>query len=1071
VGTIKDHVQILRDDQTLLPGNEPTFSIPAHAATHELGGSDQIDGPIGIEYIEFDLSPSAVGASEGRLIWNDDDKTLNLGMAGGTVNMQIGQENLIRAQNTSGGPIGNGQVVYISGGTGSQATIALGDADIIGSAHVIGVATEDIASSQFGYVTTFGLVREVNTNGMAAGSVLYLSQTTGAFTTTKPLSPAFGVIIGQVIRSHATEGVIFVTIGVIPRIEDLSGVVSLGLYGFPNQTDTTVAFDDTTYTFTLGDAGSGWAYWRDGAYCPITGDKTVTLAGSPPTAGTYFIYIDDQVGTLTASTSSWTLQDTKVPVAIITWDDTATPKYWPAEERHQSLMLRQNHWLHHFTDGTEVLSGGAVSGYVVPGGGPSGDTDNTFAISQVDMADEDIPLTLAALPDPNGTDLDYIAYYRTGASAWSWEQSEVPFRYTPAGYIQWDNAGTMTQGQNNKYYNWYLCFTHYAGQARFLCVPGQSEFSSALSAYSESIDDLDLSGFDPQELVFAYQLTFLTNSGYSTKGKCKLNRAPFRLNVSRISASASGGSVDHNTTLGLQGGNGVDEFYHLNATTHGFLTDTQILAPDGAVGGPGIAFLGDPDTGFYRSSSGIVRFSSNNSNTVIFDSGGVYSKVNLTADGNVVLNSGGSIVTTSNGDLTLAPNGTGKVIVAPSGLANILEISDGGSITTTNNGDLTLAPNGTGSVLLPDGAVGSPDLLLSGDPQLLNGGTIGSTNNGDISLVPDGTGIVKVGSGSPTYASTSGDLFVQGRLEADGVTYAQGGLQIFSYGLVRDGVFLQFGTSSDTAISYQTAQTPDALALGVGTDSNGFIICQKADMGYDFAHAAELDPTLFIQSRTQSATEFLKLQHNTSTALISSGDALTLTTSSNNDLSLNPNGTGDLLGYSNSGTLSFSLDGATGIHSFPETSRFAANRSTTQSITSGTSNIIRFLTEEYDNRSEYDNTDVAGTGGIFTATEAGLYVVTWRVGTQSTAWAVADSVFTFLSYNGSTSTTATTNRRGERWVCDAALTDTIQVGGAAQIYLSATDTLRIALYYSRAAGNITTLANGQVNRFEVVKVA
>ena len=41
--TIKDHVQILQSGTTLISGNEADFSWPKHAATHESGGTDEID--------------------------------------------------------------------------------------------------------------------------------------------------------------------------------------------------------------------------------------------------------------------------------------------------------------------------------------------------------------------------------------------------------------------------------------------------------------------------------------------------------------------------------------------------------------------------------------------------------------------------------------------------------------------------------------------------------------------------------------------------------------------------------------------------------------------------------------------------------------------------------------------------------------------------------------------------------------------------------------------------------------------------------------------------------------------
>ena len=49
--------------------------------------------------IQWDLTPGTLTPTEGLMYWNSDDGTLNLGMPGGNVNLQIGQEGLLRVRN------------------------------------------------------------------------------------------------------------------------------------------------------------------------------------------------------------------------------------------------------------------------------------------------------------------------------------------------------------------------------------------------------------------------------------------------------------------------------------------------------------------------------------------------------------------------------------------------------------------------------------------------------------------------------------------------------------------------------------------------------------------------------------------------------------------------------------------------------------------------------------------------------------------------------------------------------------------------------------------------------------
>lgn len=151
--------------------------------------------------------------AEGQLNWNIEAGTLQIGMPGGNVCLQIGQEQLIRIKNDQGAKIFNGSPVYISGASGANALAKLADASATGtSATTIAVVTEDIESNQLGYATTFGLVRDVDTDGIPEGSTIYLSTDEGEYTDSLPQPPDTQVRIGYILREHQDEGVILVNI-------------------------------------------------------------------------------------------------------------------------------------------------------------------------------------------------------------------------------------------------------------------------------------------------------------------------------------------------------------------------------------------------------------------------------------------------------------------------------------------------------------------------------------------------------------------------------------------------------------------------------------------------------------------------------------------------------------------------------------------------------------------------------------------------------------------------------------------------------------------------------------------
>lgn len=161
--------------------------------------------------IQFDMvTPDA--PAEGQLSWNVSDGTLDLGLAGGLVTLQIGQEQVFLGLNKTGVDIAEGVVVYITGAQGNRATIDLAKADAnLTSNATIGITTQAIANNQQGYVTVQGLVRNIDTSAIPEGDQLFLSATVaGAYTNLRPEAPGHGVLVGFCIRSHTTVGSVYV---------------------------------------------------------------------------------------------------------------------------------------------------------------------------------------------------------------------------------------------------------------------------------------------------------------------------------------------------------------------------------------------------------------------------------------------------------------------------------------------------------------------------------------------------------------------------------------------------------------------------------------------------------------------------------------------------------------------------------------------------------------------------------------------------------------------------------------------------------------------------------------------
>jgi len=162
------------------------------------------------EYIQLNTSLENAPTTVGAVYWDDQDKTITAVMEpsnGGSVKLQIGQEMYVRAVNKTGTTISNGEVVFISGAQGNRPTVELADSGSYENAtKIIGVATEDIGNNLYGYVTTEGLVRDLNTDDYTEGDCVFVGTVSGSFTT---VTPSFGdakVKVGIITKSHPTDG-------------------------------------------------------------------------------------------------------------------------------------------------------------------------------------------------------------------------------------------------------------------------------------------------------------------------------------------------------------------------------------------------------------------------------------------------------------------------------------------------------------------------------------------------------------------------------------------------------------------------------------------------------------------------------------------------------------------------------------------------------------------------------------------------------------------------------------------------------------------------------------------------
>lgn len=208
--------------------------------------------------IEFDQTPTGT-AGVAVLRWNDTDGTLDLGLKGGNVTLQIGQEQVQRVVNKTGANLLEADYKAIrvrrvdeGGAQGQRLAIVLAQANNdANSVDTLGLVTENISNNQEGFITTSGLVRGINTTGSLQGETwtdgdaLYLSPTTaGALTNIKPTAPNHTIVMGYVVYAHNNQGKIFVKVDNGYELEELHNITTTN-YTTPIDADSVLTYDNT----------------------------------------------------------------------------------------------------------------------------------------------------------------------------------------------------------------------------------------------------------------------------------------------------------------------------------------------------------------------------------------------------------------------------------------------------------------------------------------------------------------------------------------------------------------------------------------------------------------------------------------------------------------------------------------------------------------------------------------------------------------------------------------------------------------------------------------------------------
>ena len=483
-------VKVSSDDSTpsylenkIIAGNGVNISVSSPSENEKL--LIELDS---FDYIQ--LSPITPPTyAEGILFYDNNEKTITIYNDQNGVSQQIGRELWSRSCNNNGSTITNGKVVYISGIDTGCPEVSLANAKYYEKSRIIGVTTQDILTSNQGEVTAFGLVRGINTSALSLGRV-YLSETDGGLTNTKPTGGSFIVTVGVVLVSDSTNGIIYVN----PSISD-TAVEITEVNGFPSsqRTATTLAFTDLTRTFTIAPTSSEFYFYQNGIKYEKSSSETLVI---PDEEGLYLIYYN--AGSLayvknpTTSQIETALLNYTV-VSYVYWDYDNQLHNLLLDERHGINMSNSSHSYLHFIFGTQYLSGLSLTS-INPDASGSLNTSTQFGVESGLIADEDLITSTSTILSTTGIPV----YYLNGINADQRRSfnSGFPILTSGTGRLAYNEKASGVTWQltevTNNYFALYHIFATNSSESDnlIISVPGIDQYSSIVEARNAATTEI-----------------------------------------------------------------------------------------------------------------------------------------------------------------------------------------------------------------------------------------------------------------------------------------------------------------------------------------------------------------------------------------------------------------------------------------------------------------------------------------------------------------------------------------------------------------------------------------------------
>ena len=248
-------------------------------------------GGIAADTLAISTTPTGAGGT-GIFRYDTGEKVPEVGIDG--ITLKIGVQEYVRVYNDTASTMAKGAVVYISGAQGNRVAVKLADASSEStSAGTIGIVAQSITAGAEGFVQVSGPMYNLNTIGLTAGALLFLSETAGEWTQTEPAPPAHGVRLAYVERVSATVGSVYIKVDNGYELGELHNVSDgvTGATAFLVKNSATNVWESKNASDSRTALGLGTLATQSGTFSGTssgtnTGDQTITLTGDVTGSGT-----------------------------------------------------------------------------------------------------------------------------------------------------------------------------------------------------------------------------------------------------------------------------------------------------------------------------------------------------------------------------------------------------------------------------------------------------------------------------------------------------------------------------------------------------------------------------------------------------------------------------------------------------------------------------------------------------------------------------------------------------------------------------------------------------------------